>query len=440
MENKEMNKLQAVKANEEFNNGRMLIGEGSFYSLDDIKTRLNDNAIIVGGSGCGKSRNVVAPNIYEAVGSYIISDPKGVLYNNYADYLRLKGYKVRVLNFAHPENSNKYNPLANIRTTQEIIRITEVLINDKASSGTKADPYWDQITFTLLSSIIGYMKETQREPCDFSEIMELTRKGARTEEDTRESELANMFASWKKRCPKSWACAQFESANAAPDRTFDCIRSTLSSKFAKLDSRELQSMMKTGSFDFESIACEKTALFVIVSDTDRSMDILANIFFSQAINALCEFADNRCENGRLPIPVRMFLDDFATNVRIEEFPRIISSIRSRGLSAMLMVQSESQLTACYGLDDKTIISNCDTYAYIGGNDPDTAESISYRLDCPVGDILYMPIGDCIVFRRGSKPVRTKLLNGGEFIRKMEAVKEAVEMRRTYENRDISCVG
>lgn len=409
----------ARRAGEEFAGGSMLIAEGCAYSLNDFKTGLNNNVIVVGGSGCGKTRNIVTPNISQGVGSYLISDPKGDLYKKFGGYLRKKGYDVRVINFAHPELSCSYNPLHYIKSTQDIVKFSSLLVNDKRSADSKRDPYWDLISATLLSAVIGLIKEDGNTACTFGTILSLVRGGIRESDSSHVSALSILFDEHEKTHPDSWACAQFKGVNVAPDTTYDCILSTLCAKFAALDSKELNRMMSGKYFDFSSLGCRKTAVFVVVSDTDRTMDALANIFFTQAINALCDFADTRCKNNRLPIPVRFILDDFATNCRIEEFPRIISSIRSRGISVMLLIQSEAQLRQGYDEDALTIISNCDTYAYIGGNDVETAVNISLRSDRPLPEVLYMPIGDCIVFRRGSKPVSTKILNGGEYIRKME---------------------
>ena len=143
---------------------------------------------------------------------------------------------------------------------------------------------------------------------------------------------------------------------------------------------------------------------MVVSDTDRSLDGLANIFFTQAMNELCRYADKHCKDNCLPVPVRFILDDFATNCKIDEFPRMISSIRSRGISTMLMIQAESQLTEQYGYDGKTIIGNCDTYVYLGSNDVDTAKAVAERCDVSVKKVLNMPVGTNWIFRRGQAPV------------------------------------
>lgn len=410
---------RSERARAEFAESSMLIAKDCCYSLDDMAANLNNNVIAVGGSGTGKTRTIVTPNLCSAVGSYIVCDPKGSLYRKYGGYLRKKGYRILNIDLTHPEKGCCYNPLYNIRTTQDILRIASVIVNEKASEGTRADPFWDLMTTMLLSALISYMVETNYTPLNFSSILKLMREGEREDEDSKVSKLSKRFRRLKEHDPDSWACAQFENVDQAPDKTYDSIRATLSAKFAKFDTEELQKMMSGNDFDFAMLGREKTALFVTVSDTDRSMDSLANIFFTQALQTLCDFADNECADNRLPVPVRLILDDFATNCRIEEFPRMISSMRSRGISVMLLIQSESQLTRSYGEDSSTIISNCDTYVYLGGNDPKTAEAISTRCDKPLGQILYMPVGSCWVFRRGSQPVFTALLDPKPYIREME---------------------
>ncbi|MGN1415785.1 MAG: VirD4-like conjugal transfer protein, CD1115 family [Oscillospiraceae bacterium] len=399
---------ELIIPDEGFAKSEMLIAKNCRYSLDDEKTRLNNNVLIVGGSGTGKTSTIVIPNLKQAVGSYIVSDPKGNLCRKYGRYLSAQGYEVCNIDFTHPERSARYNPLRYIRTTQDILNIASVIVNEKASAGTRADPFWDSMTIILLSAIIGYMLETDYRPFNFSGILRLVREGERTDDDSKESPLSDRFAELKKRAPDSWACAQFSDVDQAPNKTYDCIRATLSSKLSRFDTRELQLMMSGSDLAFSSIGCSKKAVFVTVSDTDRSMDTLANIFFTQAMHQLCSFADE-LEDSRLPVPVRFILDDFATNCRIEEFPRMISSIRSRGISVMLMIQSEAQLSQSYDADRMTIIGNCDTYVYLGGNDYDTAEAVAMRCNKPVCQVLYMPVGSCWVFRRGSQPVFTETL-------------------------------
>lgn len=393
---------------EEFNNSELLVTTDCRYSLNDYFTKLNNNVAVVGGVGTGKTRYIVIPNLKQAVGSYVLSDPKGNLYKEYGRLLENMGYTVKLLDFTHPEKSARYNVFDGIRTTQDILKIAEILVDEKASAGTRADPFWDSMTIILISALIGYILETDYQPRTIAGIMSLMREGGRDDEDSKTSKLSKRFDRLKNQNPHSWACQMFDNVNASPTRTYDSIRATMAAKFAKLDTRELRTMLNGSDVDFKQIARQKTAVFVTVSDTDRSMDILANIFFTQAMQALCRYADDECADYRLPVPVRFILDDFATNCRIEEFPRMISSFRSRGISVMLLIQSESQLEEYYGYDSRTIITNCDTYVYLGGNDVGTAISVSKRCNKPLSSVMYMPVGSCWVFRRGSRPVFTRV--------------------------------
>lgn len=398
-------------ADEEFRGSELIISKDCRYSLDDRSTRLNNNVLVAGGSGTGKTSTIVIPNLLRAVGSYVVSDPKGNLYRKYGGYLKERGYNVLNIDFTHPERSDCYNPFRNIRTTQDIRGIVSTIIYEQDAVNTK-DPYWENMASIMLSAIIGYMVETEYGEFNFSGALRLLREGERKDEDDKTSELSRRFDRLRHRDPDSWACGLFDDADSAPYRTYDTIRSTVSSKISRYDTAELRRMMDGKGIDLTAIGKVKTAVFVTVSDTDRSMDTLANIFFTQAMNRLCEFADS-LPDSRLPVPVRFFLDDFATNCHIGEFPRMISSIRSRGISVMLMIQAEAQLAAGYGRDCSTIIANCDTYVYLGGNDYDTARSVSLRCDKPIRSILQMPMGSCWVFRRGSQSVFSETLVPGE---------------------------
>ncbi len=415
---------QTLSPDEEFNNSRLLIARNCYYSLDDYETRLNNNVLVVGGSGTGKTSTIVIPNLSQAVGSYIISDPKGNLHTKFSRRLKNAGYDVININFTSPQNSAHYNPLCFVKTTQDIIKIADIIVNEKASQNSRADPYWDSMTTILLSSIIGYMVYTKYEPFNFSGILNLVREGARGDDDDfgRDSKLSKRFDALKAENPNNWASAQFENVNCTPFKTYDTIRSTLCAKFSKFDTIELQTMMSKNDLDFEKISRHKTAVFVTVSDTDRSMDALANIFFTQTMQQLCGIADKQ-KNSRLPVPVRFFLDDFATNCKIDEFPRMISTIRSRGISVMLMIQAESQLVQGYSADSDTIIANCDTYVYLGGNDYKTAESVARRCNKPISQILFMPVGSCWVFRRGSDPVSTSTLSPELYAPRLDEIRD-----------------
>lgn len=407
MANNKFDKAAAIEARCEFNSSELIIAHNCRYSLNDRATRLNNNVLVIGGSGTGKTRTIVSPNIEQAVGSYIVFDPKGQLYRKFAAYLKQKGYHVGLLDFTGREHGLRYNPLEVVRTPQEIMKLTEIIIQEKEAANTCADPFWDKITKSFLNGLIGYLCETNEPSRTLSSVLKLMRAGERLDASSKVSPLSELFDELKEAHPDSWACAQFENVNVCPNETYDSVRATLAAKFANLDTPEIRSMTCRSDIDFKRIGSVKTAVFVTVSDTDRSMDELANLFITQAMQQLCGFAD-RTKDGRLPVPVRFILDDFATNCRIADFPKIISTIRSRSISAMIMIQSEAQLSQYYDRDDKTVISNCDTYVYLGGNDLATARSVGERSNKPLDRILNMPIGTCWVFRRGDAPVFTNV--------------------------------
>jgi type IV secretion system protein VirD4 len=203
--------------------------------------------------------------------------------------------------------------------------------------------------------------------------------------------------------PDSYAVKTYKKFRVAASRTLRSILITVNAKLGVYDTPELEHMLEEDDVNISGIGRRKTALFVVVSDTDRSMDGLVNLFFTQAMNELCRYADTKCADYRLPVPVRFIMDDFATNCKIDEFPRMIASIRSREISTTLIIQAESQLSKCYGDDGRTIIGNCDTYVYLGGNDVETAKAVAERCDMPVKKILNMPVGTNWIFRRGEEP-------------------------------------
>ncbi|MBR1598210.1 MAG: type IV secretory system conjugative DNA transfer family protein [Lachnospiraceae bacterium] len=391
---------------------KLIIADGCCYDMDCYKTRLNNNVLVVGTSGSGKTRSIVTPNILQATGSYVISDPKGNLYDKYGSYLRKRGYRVVKLDLIHPENSARYNFMEYIRCEQDIVKIADALYtmeNIDRDNGA----FWDKAAKLLLQSVMAYLWEAgeprEQTMCSILRLLDACQIKEHSPEDKNSLDALFEFLP-----NDSYAKRQYGRFRVAAGKTLKSILITLYAELACYDSAEFRKMTACGEMDLRSIGDRKTAVFVIVSDTDRSMDDFANVFFSQALNELCTHADTECENNRLPVDVRFILDDFATNVVIKEFPRMIASIRSRGISATLMIQAESQLRAAYRNDDRTIIGNCDTYVYLGGNDIETAENVARRMDVPTTDILYMPLEECVVFRRGSRPHMGRIFNLEEY--------------------------
>lgn len=417
----------------------MILGKNQYYSLDCYKTQLNNNVLVVGTSGAGKTRSIVTPNLLQATGSYVVSDPKGTLYTKYKSRLEKEGYVVKKLDFTEPDNSAHYNFFRYIRNTQDIVKIAHMLIYQKKNGG-HSDPFWDEAAQLLIQAMIAYLREaTPQKDHNLSSIQKLVSLcQLEGDMDYGKTPLDEMIMEHGKKNPESYAVSAYTKFRVAASKTLRSILITINARLGSYDTPELGIMMKNDDIDITSIGQQKNALFVVVSDTDRSLDGLVNIFFSQAMNELCRYADKECEDGCLPIPVRFILDDFATNCKIEEFPRMIASIRSRGMSTMLLIQSEAQLKEGYGADDKTIIGNCDTYVYLGGNDVDTAKSVAERCDVPLRKILNMPVGTNWIFRRGQEPVNGVNFNLEELLSKERNKKNKNEkMLSEIDNRAIS---
>lgn len=400
------------------NSGKMILAEGQEYSLDCYKTQLNNNVLVVGTSGAGKTRSIVTPNLLEATGSYVVSDPKGNLYNKYKNYLEGKGYEVKKLDFTDPLNSDKYNFFHYIETTQDIVSVAHMLVYGEKSLGKGSyDPFWDEASQLLLQALIAYLKEGFKEDeQNLHNVLRLVNLcNSSGDLECATTTMDRMMEDHRRKYNDSFAVNNYDKFRVAASRTLRSILISVNTKLGLWDTPEVKEMTSGDDMDLTSIGKKKTAIFVIVSDTDRAMDQLANIFFTQAMNQLCRYADKHCEDNRLPIPVRFILDDFATNCKIAEFPRMIASIRSRGISTMLMIQAESQLTKGYGDDDSTIIGNCDTYVYLGGNDVKTAEAVAERCDLPLKRILNMPVGTNWIFRRGQEPVNATNFNLDKYL-------------------------
>lgn len=396
--------------------GALVVAEDQYYSMDWRTTGVNNNVLVIGSSGMGKTRGLVEPNIMQATGNYVVSDPKGRLYEKYKKYLEEKGYRVLKMNFIHPERSLRYNPIEKIKNTQDILKLAHMIVyNGHTKAGKTVDPFWDEATLVLFTVLLGYLYETNDIPKNqknFSTLSYLLSEvGKGFDEYGRMLPMSKLHCRLEKHNEEmkhlgkeSWAYRRFQVFKTCPEKTHNTIVMTSYAKLASFDTEEIAVMMETNDIDFTSVGTEKTALFVEVSDTDRSMDLLVNLFYTQLMNELCSYADECCENGCLPIPVRFILDDFATNCKIDNFQNMIANIRSRGISAMLMVQSEAQLYACYDMDGDTIVDCCNTYVYLGTDNSKTTHSVAERANKPVHMIQRMPIGTCWIFRRGQEPI------------------------------------
>lgn len=398
--------------------GEMILPDGRYYSLDDRETGLNNNVLVVGTTGAAKTRTVLTPNLLECVGSYVVTDPKGNLYRQWGEHMRAHGYRVVRVSFIHPEISAHYNPLVYIKNTQQIQQLSSSLVFSEKGRGS-VDPFWDDSSLMLINSLIAYVKEMipeESENHNFHYILELLRNAGRNSTSSKVTSLSRMMDELGYYGENSWALKQFRNVNQAPEKTFNTIVATSIAKFCSVDTEELAQMMAYDEIDFASIGQRKTAVFVEVSDSDRSMDALINMFFTQAMNQLCTYADEKCENSQLPVPVRFFMDDFATNCKIVNFENMISNIRSRKISVVMVLQSLAQLEESYGRSAHTIADNCDTMIYMGGNDPETAASIAVRCNKTTQTILHMPLRTSWIFRRGQMPFMCKNMELNDYLK------------------------
>lgn len=390
---------------------KMILGENVIYSTDCNETGLNNNVLVCGSSGCGKTMSISEPRLLETFNSsLIVTATKRRIVNKYKTVFKHRGYVVEDLNFIHPtESSVAYDPLKYIDGYSDITFLAESIVkaNPKKDKSI-ADPYWDEAAISLLSAEISYILMT-KENATFADVLDLhDRIDFRENGGQIVTSLDRRFDFLAAKDPGCFAVSCWKSFHHLPIRTASCIFSSLNITIDTIFSPELRKMIAMEKkIDFEQLATRKTVLFVSTSAVNPALHCFVNMFYAQAFKSLFEYAEN-LPSGKLPISVHVLCDDFATGSRILNFPEYISIFREKQISVTLLIQSESQLESIYGsVDATTIINNCDTYLYLGGMDLKTSRSISERLNAPLEDVLYMPIGQEYIFRRGQKPIITK---------------------------------
>lgn len=387
-----------------------ILAKNEFHNNNTWKTGINNNVVVIGPSGAGKTRYYVKPNIMQCNESMIIADTKSSLHGEVGDLLRQKGYKVIRIDFSDLSGSYGYNPLDYIRYDSNKKRYYEQDIMSLAAClcpiEDNDEPFWDLSARMYIACMIGYVLEC------------LPRKEHTLEFVTKMcNELGNknidlLFDELYELNPKSFSANKYFSfcSTKNAEKTFSCIRGIIAEKmdmFSYNDAIDLVS--KKDRIDFKQLGVEKTAVFLNISDTDRSMDRLVNIFYTQALQALCNSADKDYKEHRLRVPVRFYLDDFATNACIPDFDKIISVIRSRDIYVSIILQSITQLDGMYGHSKAmTILNNCDNMLYLGGQDIDTAKLISIKTNKNIHSILNLPVGESYLFTRGKEGKKVEL--------------------------------
>lgn len=390
---------------------KMILGEGVIYSTDCSQTGLNNNVLVCGASGCGKTMSITEARLLETFHSSVIATvTKRRIVDKYKPVFRRRGYIVEDLNFINPSESDvAYDPLEYVDSYADIRFLAESIVRaDPQKDKSNADPYWDHAAISLLSAEIAYIMMTE-EDATFDDVLELHDCITFEERSDRmETSLDTLFEIMEKTNPGSFAVSCWRSFRQLPIKTASCVFGTLNTTIDTIFSPELRAMIaRKKKVDFEKLANRKTILFISTSAVNPALHNFINMFYAQAFKQLFEFAESRL-SGRLPIPVHVVCDDFATGSRILNFPEYISIFREKGVSVTLLVQSESQIERMYSpADATTIINNCDTYLYMGGMDLTTARHISERLNAPLEDVLSMPVGQEFIFRRGQKPIATK---------------------------------
>lgn len=410
---------------------RLILGQNAIYSTDCNETGLNNNVLVCGSSGCGKTMSISEPRLLETTNSSLIATvTKRRLVHKYKPVFLQRGYVVEDLNFIHPTESNvAYDPLQYIGSYSDITFLAASIVKanprkDKSSS----DPYWDEAATSLLSAEIAYTLMT-KDDATFADVLKLHDSiRFREVDDQIATSLDRKFDRLEQFHPSCFAVSCWKSFRQLPIKTASCVFGTLNTTIDTIFTPELRKMIASHSkIDFEKMATRKTVLFVSTSAVNPALHSFINIFYAQAFKSLFEYAES-LPSGKLPVPVHVLCDDFATGGRILNFSEYISIFREKQISVTLLLQSESQLEAMYGYEDATtIINNCDTYLYMGGMDLKTGRSISERLNLPLDEVLYMPIGQVCIFRRGQKPLITTRYNILEN-------EQYQQITKSYENR------
>ena len=341
----------------------------------------NKNVLVIGGSGSGKTRSFVKPNLMQMHSSYCVTDPKGTILVECGKMLERGGYQIRVLNTVNFRKSMHYNPFVYIRSEKDILKLVNTIIANTKGEGEKAgEDFWVKAEKLYYQALIGYIwYEALEEEMNFGTLLEMINASeAREEDETFKNAVDLMFEELEARNPDHFAVRQYKKYKLAAGKTAKSILISCGARLAPFDIRELRDLMSYDELELDQLGDRKTALFVIISDTDDTFNFVVSIMYTQLFNLLCDHADDDC-GGRLPIHVRCLLDEFANIGQIPKFDKLIATIRSREISASIILQSQSQLKAIYRDSADTIIGNCDTTLFLGGKETSTLKEMSEML-------------------------------------------------------------
>ncbi len=349
--------------------------------LNAKKHRRNLNTLVCGGSGAGKTRFYCKPNLMQANTSFVILDPKGEIVRDTGKLLEKKGYEIRVLDLISMERSHCYNPFVYLQNDNDIQRLVTNLFKATTPKGSQTqDPFWDTAASMLLLALVFYLHyEAPDEEQNFAMVMEMLRAGAiEDEEDPRPSPLDNLFSDLELDNPDHIALKYYHSYHAGSAKTLKSIQITLAARLEKFNLESLASMTSTDELDLPTLGEKKVALFALIPDNDSSFNFLVSILYTQLFQQLFYSADHQ-HGGCLPVPVHFLMDEFANVSLPDDFDKILSVMRSRGVSVSIILQNLAQLKALFEKQWESIVGNCDEFLYLGGNEQSTHKYVSELL-------------------------------------------------------------
>ena len=337
----------------------------------------NKNILVIGGSGSGKTRFFVKPNLMQMHSSYVVTDPKGTVLIECGKMLKKGGYKIKVLNTINFAKSMHYNPFAYLRSEKDILKLVNtIIVNTKGEGQQSGEDFWvkaEKLYYTALIAYIWY--EAPEEEQNFAMLIDMIDASeAREDDENFKNAVDLLFDELEEKDPNHFAVRQYKKYKLAAGKTAKSILISCGARLAPFDIKELRDLMEYDDLELDTLGEKKTALFVIISDTDATFNFVVSIMYSQLFNLLCDKADD-VYNGRLPVHVRMLLDEFANIGQIPQFEKLIATIRSREISASIILQSKSQLKAIYKDNADTIEGNCDTTLFLGGKEKTTLKEL-----------------------------------------------------------------
>ena len=357
-----------------------LLTQNVRIGLDGRKHRRNLNVLVIGGSGAGKTRFYCKPNLMQANTSFVILDPKGEQVRAVGNLLREKGYEVKVLDLINMEKSHCYNPFVYLRDDNDVQRLVTNLFKSTTPKGTQSsEPFWDNAAQMLLLALIFYLKyEAPDDEQNFAMVMEMLRAGDVDEDNNMPSPLDNLFYDLEKTDPNHIALKYYRSYHSGAAKTLKSIQITLAARLEKFNLESLSSLTITDELELNTLGEKKTAIFALIPDNDTSFNFLVSILYTQLFQQLFEVADKKY-GGSLPVHVHFLMDEFANVSLPDDFDKILSVMRSRGVSVSIILQNLAQLKALFEKQWESIVGNCDEFVYLGGNEQATHKYVSELL-------------------------------------------------------------